>query len=124
MDRRLFVTACVLGLLGVAAGAFGAHALAPRVTPQRLDTFHTATHYHQLHALALVAAAYAKGRWPGRASKLAAWLLLLGMGLFCGSLYLLVLLDAPFLGAITPLGGLSLMGGWLALAWAAARAPR
>jgi uncharacterized membrane protein YgdD (TMEM256/DUF423 family) len=105
-----------LGLLGVAAGAFGAHALEGTVTPERLAVFDTAARYHLVHALAIVFAG-AMAMWLPLA-RVAGWLFTLGIVVFAGSLYLLVLLDAGWLGAITPIGGLAFMAGWGVLAWA------
>jgi len=116
MVRRFFVIGSMLALLGVALGAFGAHALKDRVTAARLDVFETGVHYQLIHALALLATAWAVERWPGRATRLAAWSFTAGIVLFSGSLYMLVLLDQPKLGAVTPLGGLAFLVGWAALA--------
>ncbi len=111
-DLRFFRLACVFGFLGVAAGAFGAHALADRVTPERLDVFETAVRYQLLHAVVLLVVAAVARRWPGSAANWAGWLFVAGIVIFSGSLYLLVLLDVSMLGAITPLGGLALLAGW------------
>ena len=108
----------VLGAISVAAGAFGAHALADAVTPDRLDTFRTGASYGLVHSAAAVLAALCHprfGRWAG----VAGWLFIAGVVVFSGSLYLLVLLDLPVLGAITPLGGVAMIAGWLALGHAA-----
>ena len=94
-----------IGALGIAAGAFGAHALEHH---PRLDTWKTAALYHVFHAIALLVP-----NVPARAR----WLLVSGITIFCGSLYALVLLDEPRLGAITPIGGLFLIVGWLTLGW-------
>ena len=115
--RRLLAAAAISGALGVAAGAFGAHALRAMVTPERLETWRTGASYHQLHAAVGVLAAL-MGReslWARRAAVL----FLAGTVLFAGSLYALVLLDVPWLGAVTPLGGVAFIAGWLALAWSA-----
>lgn len=104
--------------VAVAAGAFGAHALRDLVPDQRLATWETAARYHLVHAIAIFLAA----RWVARAvpgAALAAWLFIAGTILFAGSLYLLVLLDKPWLGAVTPFGGAAFIAGWLALAFAA-----
>jgi uncharacterized membrane protein YgdD (TMEM256/DUF423 family) len=124
VNRIFLVAACILGFLGVTAAAFGAHALAQRVTAQRLAAFETGSRIQLFHALALLAATAIRARWPGRAATAACWLFVAGIVLFAGSLYLLVLLDLPALGAITPAGGACLLGGWLALAIAVGRAPR
>ena len=73
------------------------------------------------HALALVAVAWVGTRWPGSAATVAGWLFVVGTVLFSGSLYLLALSGARWIGAITPLGGVAFLAGWLALAWAAVR---
>jgi uncharacterized membrane protein YgdD (TMEM256/DUF423 family) len=101
----------VFGALAVMTGAFGAHGLEGRVTPERLVTWETAARYQLAHALALgLVAAH-----PG-APKVAGLLFTVGIVVFSGSLYLLVLLDKGWLGAITPLGGLCMIAGWIALA--------
>lgn len=105
-----------LGFLAVALGAFGAHGLEGQLTADRLDTYHTAAHYHLIHALALFAAAWALERGGGRAARLAGWGFGLGTLVFSGSLYLLAITGARWLGAVTPLGGLLLLAGWVALA--------
>ncbi|HLT46555.1 MAG TPA: DUF423 domain-containing protein [Rubricoccaceae bacterium] len=119
MDRssRLFVgLGAVSGALAVAAGAFGAHALEGAVAAERLATWATAAHYHLAHALALVAAGLVAAHRPGRLVRAAGWLFLAGTVLFAGSLYALVLLDLPALGAVTPLGGVAFIAGWGCLA--------
>lgn len=118
MDRRarLFIAlGAFSGALAVAAGAFGAHALADAVTPERLATFRTGAQYHLAHALALVAAGLVRVHRPSRGVEAAGWLFLGGTVLFAGSLYALVLLNAPILGAVTPLGGVAFIAGWLSL---------
>ena len=112
--RRLLVAAAISGAIGVAAGAFGAHALREIVTPERIETWRTGASYHQLHAAMGVLAAVLgrESLWARRAAVL----FLAGTVLFAGSLYALVLLDVPWLGAVTPLGGVAFIAGWLALA--------
>ncbi len=117
--ERIFLTAgAVLGFLGVAAGAFGAHLLKSRLTPEMLETFETAVRYQMYHALALVAAGLMVERQAGGAATLAGWAFLAGIVVFSGSLYLLVLTEQRWLGAVTPLGGLAFLVGWTAMAWA------
>ena len=118
MDRMFALLGALLAFLAVAAGAFGAHALRERLSPDLLDVFETAARYQMYHALALFAVAWAADRWPGAATTAAGWLFLGGIVLFSGSLYLLSLSGVRWLGAITPLGGLAFLAGWLALAWA------
>jgi uncharacterized membrane protein YgdD (TMEM256/DUF423 family) len=123
MDRLFFILGSVLGGIAVAAGAFGAHGLKNTVTPERLGTFETAVRYQMYHALALLALAWAITHWPEQAKWLAVggWLFLVGVILFSGSLYILVLSGIKWLGAITPLGGVAFVGGWLCLVIAAWR---
>lgn len=118
-----FALGSLLGALAVGLGAFGAHGLKGRVGPDLLAVFETAARYHLVHALAIVAVAWASERWPGPWSAAAGWLFLAGIALFCGSLYLMVLTGARWLGAVTPLGGLALIAGWCVLAIAALRHP-
>ncbi|SRR5579883_352968 len=118
MDRTFALLGALLAFLAVGAGAFGAHALRERVSPEMLDVFETAARYQMYHALGLLAVAWAAGRWPGGATTAAGWLFFAGIVLFSGSLYGLSLSGLRWLGAITPLGGLAFLAGWLALAWA------
>jgi uncharacterized membrane protein YgdD (TMEM256/DUF423 family) len=104
-----------LAFLGVALGAFGAHALKARLAPEDLGTWHTAVLYHLIHALALFALGlYAPARDPGMKGPGA--LFALGILLFSGSLYALALTGVKPLGAITPLGGMCFLAGWAWLA--------
>jgi uncharacterized membrane protein YgdD (TMEM256/DUF423 family) len=118
MDRVFFTIGAWMAALGVAAGALGAHTLRARVTPEMLAVFDTGVRYQLVHALALIGVAWATTRWPGAATNVAGWLFFGGTVLFSGSLYALALSGALFLGALTPFGGLALIGGWLVLAWA------
>jgi uncharacterized membrane protein YgdD (TMEM256/DUF423 family) len=127
MDRLFFSLGALSGAISVAAGAFGAHALKARLAPDLLAVFDTGARYQALHALALLAVAWACARWPGRAATLAGWCFVLGTLLFSGSLYALALSGMRGLGAITPLGGVLFIAGWTALAiaaWRGARATR
>lgn len=118
MDRTFFIMGALLAGMGVAAGAFGAHALRARLAPEMLTVFETGVRYHLIHALALLSVAWATTRWPSHAANAAGWLFLAGILLFSGSLYALSLSGIRALGAITPLGGVAFIAGWLALAWA------
>jgi len=114
---RVLSIAAVMLFLGVALGAFGSHALADRVTPARLDTWDTAVLYQLIHGLGLLLIALL-GRQAGMPSlTLPAWSLGLGVLFFSGSLYGLVLLNLPLLGAVTPVGGILFLIGWGSLAW-------
>lgn len=101
--------AAVNGALAVAAGAFGAHALKARLSPEMMAVFETGARYHMYHALAMGVAALAGTRWPPP-------LFLGGILLFSGSLYLLAISGLNWLGAITPLGGGLFLAGWICLA--------
>ncbi|HEX6020228.1 MAG TPA: DUF423 domain-containing protein [Burkholderiaceae bacterium] len=118
MDRLFFSLGCISGFLGVALGAFAAHALKARLSPELLAVFDTGVRYQVMHALALLAVALAHARWPGRALTAAGWLFVAGTLLFSGSLYALGLTGLRALGAITPFGGVAFLAGWLCLAWA------
>jgi uncharacterized membrane protein YgdD (TMEM256/DUF423 family) len=115
MDRLFFSLGALSALISVAAGAFGAHALRARLSPEYLSVFETAARYQMYHALGLLAVAWAVGRWPGALPQWAGWLFLAGTVLFSGSLYGLALTGARWLGAITPLGGIAFLAGWLCL---------
>jgi uncharacterized membrane protein YgdD (TMEM256/DUF423 family) len=119
MERLFFGLGAVSGALAVALGAFAAHGLRSRIGADALATFETGARYHMYHALALLAVAWAAGRWPNTWTAAAGWLFVAGTVLFSGSLYLLALTGGRALGAITPFGGLAFILGWLALAWGA-----
>lgn len=121
MTRIFWIAGAILAFLAVGAGAFGAHALRARVAPDLLEVFETGARYNMYHALALLAAGWAAGQWPGALSTAAGWLFIAGTLIFSGSLYLLALTGVRWLGAITPIGGVLMIGGWIALAMAARR---
>jgi len=123
MDRTFLAIAAIAGGLAVAAGAFGSHALAERLPPERLSAFETGARYLMFHALALLGIALAFGRWPSAAGWLLAsgWCFVAGMLLFSGSLFMLTLTGVRWLGAITPLGGVAFLLGWGCLLVAAVR---
>jgi uncharacterized membrane protein YgdD (TMEM256/DUF423 family) len=123
LDRLFFGLGALSGLLGVAAGAFGAHALKERLPADLLAVFEVGVRYQIYHALALLGTAGAAGRWPGGAVRAAGWLFAAGTPVFCGSLYLLALSGQRWWGAITPLGGVAFLAGWACLVWAALRRP-
>ncbi|MEY3666689.1 MAG: DUF423 domain-containing protein [Pseudohongiellaceae bacterium] len=124
MNRHLLRLFALNGFVAVVLGAFGAHALEASVSPDRLAIWQTAVHYQMFHSLGLLACAWLEAvlgritllRWSAR-------LFLVGLLLFCGSLYLLVLADAAWLGAVTPLGGVAWLAAWLLLAAVARRLP-
>lgn len=121
---RTLLVAAVLAGVAVVLGAFGAHGLEGRVTPERLATFETGVRYHLVHALALLVLPSVSDRLGAGPLRAVARLWVSGTAVFAGSLYLLVLLDLSILGAVTPLGGILLIGGWGALAWRAGRSWR
>ena len=121
MHRTFLLLGAFSGAIAVAAGAFGAHGLKSRLSPEYLAVFETGARYQMFHALALVGAAWTSERFPGAAANAAGWLFLAGTVLFSGSLYALTLSGVRALGAITPFGGVAFIAGWLALAWAALR---
>jgi uncharacterized membrane protein YgdD (TMEM256/DUF423 family) len=125
MERTFFALGAVLALLAVAGGAFGAHALAARLPPDRLATFEIGARYQMYHALALLAVAWAATRWSTPLLGAAGWLFVAGIVVFAGSLYALALGAPRWFGAITPIGGVCFLVGWALLAWAAwSGAPR
>jgi uncharacterized membrane protein YgdD (TMEM256/DUF423 family) len=116
--RIFFTIGCGSGALGVIFGAFGAHALKDRLGPQMIAVFETGVRYQMIHALALLIAGLAVARaGPRGAGRIATagWLFLAGTIIFSGSLYVLTLTGERWIGAITPLGGLSFIAGWLFL---------
>jgi uncharacterized membrane protein YgdD (TMEM256/DUF423 family) len=121
MDRLFVMGAALLGFLGVALGAFGAHALRESLTPRDLEIFETAVRYQLIHAVALLGIAAAAARWTDVQTPLAwaGWGMIGGVVVFSGSLYLLVGTGVRSFGAITPIGGVGLLLGWVALGWAA-----
>jgi uncharacterized membrane protein YgdD (TMEM256/DUF423 family) len=121
MDRLFFALGCLSGFVSVALGAFGAHALKGRLDAELLATFEVGVRYQMVHALALLAVGWACTRWPGALVNASGWLFVAGSVIFSGSLYALSLTGLRWLGAITPLGGLGLLAGWLCLAWAVAK---
>jgi uncharacterized membrane protein YgdD (TMEM256/DUF423 family) len=119
VDRVFFILGALSAATGVVAGAFGAHALRGRLTPDMLSIFETGVRYQLIHSLALLAVSWATSRWPGSAASLGGWLFAAGILLFSGSLYGLTLGGIRGLGAVTPIGGVAFVAGWLALGWAA-----
>lgn len=121
MSRTWTILAAIFGAMGVAVGAFGAHGLAAHfaANPNLAATFETAVQYHLIHALALLGAAWAAERYPGRWTRYAGWLFALGIIFFSGALYILSIFNVRFMGAIAPIGGVALIAGWVCLGIAA-----
>ena len=112
--------AALAGFLGVALGAFAAHGLKTTLAPDLLVVFETGVRFQMYHAFALFAAAWGFARWQSRTFALAGWLFVAGIVVFSGSLYLMAFTGARLLGAVTPVGGLAFLAGWLCLALGAA----
>lgn len=124
MSPRILILCGALALaIGVAAGAFGAHGLRRMATPDMLEVWRTAAHYQLIHGLGLLMLALLAPRLASPAADWAGVLMLGGMVIFSGSLYALVLSGVRMLGAITPIGGVLMIGSWILLAWAAWRGP-
>jgi uncharacterized membrane protein YgdD (TMEM256/DUF423 family) len=113
LNRRALVAGALLAGLGVAFGAFGAHALKASLPPQALGWWQTGVQYQMWHALGLLLI----GALPQARLGLPVALLGAGTILFSGSLYLMALTGARWLGAVTPLGGAAMIAGWALLAW-------
>ena len=116
VDRTFAALAALFGGFGVVLGAFGAHALQARLDPANLQTWHTAVEYQFWHALALLVVALHARSLPF--SRLIEALFCVGIVLFCGSLYAIALGAPHLLGAVTPVGGLAFIGGWILLGFA------
>src|SRR5262245_7911364 len=118
MGRTFLLIGSVLGFLGVAFGAFGAHALKNRLSPDMLAIFETGVRYQMYHVFAVLIVATTIGQLgSARLLVLAGWSFVGGIILFSGSLYALALTNTGILGAITPLGGLLFLFGWALLAF-------
>lgn len=116
MIKLFLVFAALNGALAVALGAFGAHALKQSLSAEALQIWQTAVHYHFVHLLALLALGFMlKTKGASFAGLVSGVAFIIGIILFCGSLYALALGGPRWLGPITPLGGLSFIVGWLAL---------
>lgn len=124
MTKLFTMIAAASAAISVAAGAFGAHALRARLEPRLLEVFETGARYQMYHALALFAVAWVASRLPAGGAgpaTLSGWLFVAGTVLFSGSLYAMAFTGIRGLGAITPLGGVCFIAGWIALAVAASR---
>jgi uncharacterized membrane protein YgdD (TMEM256/DUF423 family) len=118
VPRRFCMLAAVLLALATIIGALGAHALKAHLSTDHYEVLQTAVHYQFFHALGLMGVGLLSERWPGAWLSVAGWLLLAGVTLFCGSLYLLLAGAPRLLGVLTPIGGVALIAGWCACAWA------
>ena len=119
MDRTWLALGSLFMFIAVAAGAFGKHALKNRLSPELLDIFEVGVRYQAYHGLALLALSVAAAARPGMACTVAGIAFAAGICIFSGSLYALALTGVRAFGAITPIGGVLLLSGWLALLWSA-----
>jgi uncharacterized membrane protein YgdD (TMEM256/DUF423 family) len=119
MDKTFLLLGAVAAFLAVILGAFGAHALRGRLSPEMLAVFQTGVQYHMYHALGLILVSATMGHLSGWLIQTAGWCFVAGIVLFSGSLYLLAATGVTILGAITPIGGLAFLIGWACLAFAA-----
>jgi uncharacterized membrane protein YgdD (TMEM256/DUF423 family) len=121
MDRFFFSTGAIAAFIAVALGAFGAHSLKSKISPDMLNIFEVGVRYQMYHALGLIAVAWAITRWPQANLNSAGWCFIAGIVIFSGSLYLLSTTGVRWLGAITPIGGLAFLAGWAILVWSVNR---
>ena len=119
MDKTFLLIGAVAAFLAVGFGAFGAHGLRGRLSPEMMAVFESAVRYHMYHALALILVSAIMGRMSGWLIQTAGWCFVAGIVLFSGSLYVLAATGVTILGAITPIGGLAFLIGWACLAFAA-----
>jgi uncharacterized membrane protein YgdD (TMEM256/DUF423 family) len=112
MDKTFLLIGSLAGFLGVALGAFGAHGLRARLSPDMLAVFETGVRYHMYHALAIILVGLIAARLDGWLIRAAGWCFSAGIVLFSGSLYSLSISGITILGAITPFGGLAFLLGW------------
>ncbi|MDX2481238.1 MAG: DUF423 domain-containing protein [Desulfuromusa sp.] len=122
MEKIFLILGALSACFGVAAGAFGAHVMKSRLSPEMLSVFEVGIRYQMYHAFALVTVAWVLSRWPSPMITTSGWLFVIGTILFSGSLYLLSVSGVKWLGAITPLGGLAFLAGWIFIAWGVWRA--
>ncbi|WP_163836038.1 DUF423 domain-containing protein [Spartinivicinus ruber] len=124
MAKLMLLLTGVSGVLAVVLGAFGAHGLKLRLTENLLAVYQTGVQYHFYHTMALGFIALALYRWPGSTPLIAAgWSFITGILIFSGSLYLLAITDTKWLGAITPIGGVAFIIGWVCVCWFAVKSP-
>ncbi len=116
MDRNFLFIGALAAFIGVALGAFGAHGLRGRLSPEMLNVFEIGVRYEMYHALAILAVGLIRARFDGALIVAAGWLFTAGIVFFSGSLYLLALTGTTLFGAITPIGGLLFLAGWACLA--------
>ena len=121
MQPFFFAFGCGFALIAVVTGAFAAHTLKSRLSPDMFQVFEVAVRYQMYHALGLIAVAWASTQWSSQLITASGWLFVAGIVIFSGSLYILSLTGVRWLGAITPIGGVAFIIGWGCLLWAAIR---
>jgi uncharacterized membrane protein YgdD (TMEM256/DUF423 family) len=112
MDRTFLLIGAVAAVIGVGFGAFGAHGLRGKLSPEMLAVFETGVRYQMYHAFAILITGLTLARFDGALIRAAGWCFTAGIVLFSGSLYGVALTDVRILGTITPLGGLAFLVGW------------
>jgi len=117
MTNPFILIAAIGGMLSVILGAFGAHALEPLLSAKQFSTYETAVYYQTTHSLALFMVSLLQLSYPSRWITVSGWMMIGGIVLFSGSLYLLVATGITALGMITPVGGVALILAWLLLAF-------
>ncbi len=123
--RQILALGAVLAGIAVALGAFGAHLLRPRLSEKMMEIFETGVRYHMFHALALLFSGWAYAQYEeSTIFRKASWAFFGGIVFFSGSLYMLSLSDTRWFGAITPIGGVLFLTGWLCLAIGFLRRPQ
>jgi uncharacterized membrane protein YgdD (TMEM256/DUF423 family) len=115
--KIFLLSGAILGFCGVVLGAFAAHLLKSKLSPELFAVFEVGVRYHMYHALALLAVGWAAGQFPGTNFQIAGYSFLAGIIIFSGSLYVMALTDQRWLGMITPVGGLCFLCGWAWFAW-------
>jgi uncharacterized membrane protein YgdD (TMEM256/DUF423 family) len=116
VDRTFVTLGSFLAFVAVGLGAFGTHTLRPRISERSLEIWNTGVQYHMVHAVALVMVGLMAAHCSSRLIRAAGWLFVVGIAIFGGTLYVLAGTGIGWLGAITPLGGLSFLAGWVCLA--------
>lgn len=121
ISKKFLIIACLLMATAVSLGAFGAHGLKKIITPDMLSVYQTGVQYQFYHALGLLGVAFIAHVNSTKLVNMAGNLMFTGVMIFSGSLYLLVILNIKWLGAITPIGGVLMVISWVLLAWAVFR---
>ena len=121
MSHLFFAFGSGFALIAVITGAFAAHTLKSKLSPDMFQVFEVAVRYQMYHALGLIAVAWAASQWSSQLITASGWLFVAGIVIFSGSLYILSLTGVRWLGAITPIGGVAFIIGWGCLLWTAIR---